>query len=222
MTPGRIQDPEGAKTAVVSFKTAAGAILAVQRQTYKIVSFRDNDNGRLIVDTSATIGGKRDMNKQGRRVILIYKAHMYTEASLDPERCTHKSDEQARRSWIQTHLRQIDQYEDIDDPVKDQQEDDTVEEANADTGQPARTKLPPTGSGAQTHTGGTSSVAAAGRISATRVHNTPMVTHLRFDTPKPPTIPIIDGGGTPTRTNPIELQNIFSSSTEQTQGTKAA
>ena len=45
MTSGRIQDPEGANTAVVSFKTAAGAILAVQRQTYKIVSFRDNDNG---------------------------------------------------------------------------------------------------------------------------------------------------------------------------------
>ena len=31
MTPGRIQDPEGAKTIVVTFKTAAGAILAVQR-----------------------------------------------------------------------------------------------------------------------------------------------------------------------------------------------
>ena len=31
MTPGRIQDPEGAKKFVVSFKTAAGAIIAVQR-----------------------------------------------------------------------------------------------------------------------------------------------------------------------------------------------
>ena len=29
MTPGRIQDSEGAKTVVVSFKTAAGSILAV-------------------------------------------------------------------------------------------------------------------------------------------------------------------------------------------------
>ena len=63
MTPGRIQDPEGAKTFVVSFKTAAGAILAVHRQTYKIVSFRDNNNGRLRVDTAATIGCKQDMNK---------------------------------------------------------------------------------------------------------------------------------------------------------------
>ena len=93
---------------MVSFKTAAGAILAVQRHTYKIVSFRDIDSGRLKVDTTATIGGKQDMSKQGRKIILIYKAHMYTETSLDPERCTHKSDEKARRSWLQTHLRQID------------------------------------------------------------------------------------------------------------------
>ncbi len=84
MTPGRIQDPEGAKTVVVSFKTAAGAILAVQRQTFKIVSFKDPNNGRLRVDTAATTGGKQDMNKQGLRVILIYKAHMYKEATLDP------------------------------------------------------------------------------------------------------------------------------------------
>ena len=108
MTAGRIQNPEGAKTIIVSFRTAAGAIFVVQLQTYKIVSLMDNDNGRLRVDTLATIGGKHDMNKQGRRVILIYKAHMYTEASLDLERCTHKSDEKDRRSWLHTHLRQID------------------------------------------------------------------------------------------------------------------
>jgi len=128
MTPGKIHDPEVAKTVVVSFKTAAGAILAVQRQTYKIVSFMDINIGRLIVDTAATTGGKQDMNKQGRRVILIYKVHMYKETTLDPERCSHKSYEKAMRNWLQTHLRQIDQYEDIDNPVIDQQEDDTMEE----------------------------------------------------------------------------------------------
>ena len=73
------------------------------------------------------------MNKQGRRVILIYKAHMYKEATLDPERCTYKSDEKARRNWLQTHTRQIDQYEDIASPVRDQKEDDAMEEADADT-----------------------------------------------------------------------------------------
>ncbi len=100
------------------------------------------------MDIAATIGGKQDMSKQGHRVILIYKAHIYTEVSLDPEKCTHKSDEKVRRSWIQTHLRQIDQYEDIASPDTDQQEDDTMEEADVDTEQPVRTKLPPSGSGA--------------------------------------------------------------------------
>ena len=103
MTPGRIQDPEGAKTVVVSFKTGAEAILARKRQAYMIVCFRDTDSGRLRMDTAATFRGKQDMHKQGRRVILIYKAHMYTEASLDPERCTHKSDENAMRAWLVTH-----------------------------------------------------------------------------------------------------------------------
>jgi hypothetical protein len=51
MTPGRIQDPEGAKAVVVSFKIAAGAILAVRRQPYKIACFEDIDIGRLRVDT---------------------------------------------------------------------------------------------------------------------------------------------------------------------------
>jgi len=37
MTPGRIQDPEGAKTFVLSLKSAAGEVIAVHRQTFKIV-----------------------------------------------------------------------------------------------------------------------------------------------------------------------------------------
>ncbi len=60
MTPGRIQDPEGAKIMVISFKTSPGATLAVQRQTYKIVCFRDATSGRLEVDLDATTGGKQN------------------------------------------------------------------------------------------------------------------------------------------------------------------
>jgi hypothetical protein len=204
MTPGRIQDPEGVKIVVVSFKTAAGAILAVQRQTYKIVCFRDSDNGRLRVDTIATIGGKQDMSKQGRRVILIYKAHIYTEASLDPERCTHKSDEKAKRSWKQTHLRQIDQYEDIASPDTEYQEDDAMEEAEGDTGQPDQTKLPPSGSGAQATTRGAADATATGSTAkaGASVHTTP--TRMSFGTPAPPIIPINRGAG-PT---PGNLNNV--------------
>jgi len=131
MPPGRIQNPGGAKTVVVSFKTAVGAKIAVQRQTLKIVCFRDMDNGRLRVDTVATIGGKHDMSKQGRRVILIYKSHMDNEATLDPKRCTHESDDKAKRAWPVTHIRQIDQYEDIHIPTGEQQKDDIMEEEEA-------------------------------------------------------------------------------------------
>jgi len=91
------------------------------------------DNGRLRVDTAATIGGKQDMSKQGRRVILIYKSHMCNEATLDPERCTHKSDEKAMRARLVAHIRQIDQYEDIHSLTGEQQEDDNMEEEEADT-----------------------------------------------------------------------------------------
>ena len=210
MTPGRIQDPEGAKTVVVSVKTAAGAILAVNRQTYKIVCFKDNDSGRLRVDTSATIGGKQDMNKQSRRVMLIYKAHMYTEVTLDPERCAHTSDEKAMRNWLQTHLRQIDQYEDIDSPARDQHEDDTMEEADAGTEQPDRIELPPNGSGAHAPTQG----AAAARVeggTATAGASQPIApTRLSFGTPEPPTIPNKSLGGTaPDNPNTVEHQNRF-------------
>ncbi len=96
MTPGRIQDPEGAKTAIISFKTAAGAIAVVHKQTFRIVCFRDAAKGRLRVDTAATAGGKEDSSKQGLRSILIYKSHMYKEATLDPERCSQKSYQKAR------------------------------------------------------------------------------------------------------------------------------
>jgi hypothetical protein len=153
MTPDRIQDPKGSKTIVVSFKTAAGAILAIQRQSYKIVCFRDMDNGRLRVDTTIKVGGWQDMHKQGQRIILIYKAHMYTEASLDPERCLHKSDEKAMRAWLVTHIRQIEQYEDISNPYRDQQEDDTMEEAEFGTEQYTLTMIPSNTSGQQPSTG---------------------------------------------------------------------
>ena len=108
---------------------------------------------------------------------------MYNEASLDPERCTHKSDEKARRAWLLTHIRQIDQYEDIISPTEEQQEDDIMDEEDADPGFLDRTEIPPGGSGAQIHTGGTSAAAAATRTAATEVPIPPVVTHLRFGTP---------------------------------------
>ena len=100
----------------MSFKTAAGAVATIHKQTYKIVCFGDAIGGRLRVDATATSGGKRDPDIQGRKSILIYKSYMYSEASLDPEKCTFKMDQKARNLWVSAHARQIGQFEDVSCP----------------------------------------------------------------------------------------------------------
>ena len=213
MTPGRIHDPEGAKTAIISFKTAAGAVSTIHRQTYKIVCFRDATGGRLRVDTAATTGGKQDPSKHGLRSILIYKLHMYKEASLDPKRCTQKSDHKAKNLWVANHIRQLGHYEDISSPTTHTQEEYMEEDNNmGDTGQgdplaPA-TEIPPGGSGAPP-TGAT--VAGATAADASAQGGTPPtgITRLRFGTPEPPTLPIREGGGSHTGNISVEHLNRF-------------
>jgi hypothetical protein len=130
MTTGRIQDPEGAKTTIISFKTAAGAVAAIHRQTYKIICFRDATRGRLRVDTAATTDGKHDSSKQGLRNILIYKSHMYKETTLDPERCSHKSDQKARNLWVANQIMNLGHYEDVSSPTNHTQEGNMEEDVN--------------------------------------------------------------------------------------------
>jgi len=151
MTPGRIQDPKGAKTVIISFKTTTGAIAAIHMQTYKIVCFRDSTAGRLRVDVAATAGGNQDSSKQGLRSILIYKSHMYTEASLDTKRCSHKSDQKTRNLWVANQIRQLGHYEDVSSPTIHTQEEYMEEDTNmGETGQgdpqTPSTKIPPGGS----------------------------------------------------------------------------
>ena len=100
ITPGRIQDHEGAKTIVVPFETASGAITTIQRQTLRFVCFNDIDSDMLMIDIAATAGGKKNTSLQERRVMLIYKTHMHPEASLNPEHSTPKSDAIAKNSWL--------------------------------------------------------------------------------------------------------------------------
>ena len=63
MTPGRIQDLEGAKTIVVSYKTTTRSAATISIQLFKIVCFAYLKSRKLIVDTDATMGGKQDPNK---------------------------------------------------------------------------------------------------------------------------------------------------------------
>ena len=96
---------------------AAGAVATIHKQTCKIVCFGDASCGRLRVDASATAGGKHDPNKQRHKSILTYKSYMFSEASLDQEKCTFKMDQKALNQWVSAHARHIWQFEDISNPL---------------------------------------------------------------------------------------------------------
>ena len=59
------------------------------------------------MDIAATTGRKQDPRKQYLRSILINKSYMYTEASLDPERCSYKSDKIAINLCVANQIRQL-------------------------------------------------------------------------------------------------------------------
>jgi len=111
MSTGRVQDPEGAKTIILSYKTAARAVAAIQRQNLKIVCFTDSHTGMLRVDNPATMGGKQDPSMQGKRMVLIYMTIMHSSSSLSPSQCTQRTDRNARQKWLITILQQMEQYQ---------------------------------------------------------------------------------------------------------------
>ena len=88
MSTRHIQDPEEARTIILSYKTSAGAASVISRQNMNIVCFADTHTGRLIVDKNAKLGGKQNKSMQGRRMILIYKTDMHSAPSLNPTQCT--------------------------------------------------------------------------------------------------------------------------------------
>jgi hypothetical protein len=154
MTPGRIQDLEGAKPVIILFKTIIGAVAALHKQTYKIVCFKNTSRGRLRVDAAATTVGKHDPAKQGRRIILIRRSHMYTEASLDQERCSLKADQQAKSKWVEDQVRQQGHFDDVSSPIINTLDEYMEEDIKiADTGREDHhaptANIPPSGSGAQ-------------------------------------------------------------------------
>jgi hypothetical protein len=132
---------------VISFKTAAGAILSVHRQTYKIVRFRDATSGGLKVDPDATAGGKQNPALQGTRVILIYKTHMHSEATLDPERCAFNTNVTTRGKWLIKQIQHLDQHEDCISPPHVMGGDEAMEEDAYQATEQGQNELPPSGSG---------------------------------------------------------------------------
>ena len=85
-----------------------------------------------------------------------------------------------------------------------------MEEDEADGGQPARTVLPPSGSGARTHTRSAQAPAVEDGTATGGAPPPPAPTRLRFGTPDPSILPVRSGGGTaPDNPNIEEHQNRF-------------
>ena len=93
---GRIQDPEGAKTVTMSFKTIVEAVLALAHQNINLICFADAHTGRLRVEVDAARGGKHDINAPRRRIVLKYMTNMHPGSTWNPELYTVKSDRNAR------------------------------------------------------------------------------------------------------------------------------
>ncbi len=54
MTLGRIQDPKGAKTIVVSYKTTPGATTTISRQHFKEICSAEPKTGGLTIEKDTT------------------------------------------------------------------------------------------------------------------------------------------------------------------------
>ena len=84
MSPGRVQDPEGAKSITLSYNSPAGAIAAIFKRKFLITCCTYHDTGCLSLD-HVLIAGIRAKARTGAKKILIYDSHIHPPLSdLDP------------------------------------------------------------------------------------------------------------------------------------------
>ena len=83
MSPGFIQDPEGAKHLVISYQIAAGAISTISRHRFPLMTYKDALTCRLNVDEKMTPGDLRNP-AEGSNKLLIYSANMHPRSILSP------------------------------------------------------------------------------------------------------------------------------------------
>jgi len=75
MSPGRIQDPEGAKHLVVSYQSTAGATTTIIRGRFPLMAYKDVLTGRLRVEERMTVGDLRNPT-EGSKKLLIYTTNI--------------------------------------------------------------------------------------------------------------------------------------------------
>ncbi len=112
MSPGRIEDPEGAKTVVVIFNTAAGAAASIIERRFLITCYTEADRGRLRLDaaltTSDILGARKRVEKN-----LIYDNIMHPLSSLDPINCGQGITPRERLTWATNTLKILEQLSSI-------------------------------------------------------------------------------------------------------------
>jgi len=82
MSPRRVQDPEGAKTRLLGYKTAAEAKSTIIKRMFQITCYTKPDSGRLRVNPALTAG-----IIGGAQKILIYDAYVHQQSDLDLVNC---------------------------------------------------------------------------------------------------------------------------------------
>ena len=82
MSPGHIQNPEGAKHLVISYQTAAGAIATISRHRFPLMTYKDVLTCKLKVEEKMTAGYLRNP-MEGSKKLLIYSANMHPRSILN-------------------------------------------------------------------------------------------------------------------------------------------
>ena len=112
MSPGRIRDPEGAKTIVVSFNTTAGAITTIVKRRFLITCCTETDTCRLKLNSALTAGDTGGA-KKGAKKILIYDSCMHPLSSSDPSKCGPGVTPRERLTWAINTLKLLEQIPSI-------------------------------------------------------------------------------------------------------------
>ena len=134
---------------------------------------------------------------------------------MDPQRCNFKVDQKAKNQWVANHARQIGQFENVNNPIiitRDEamEEDPLAEDTCIADRHKIQADLPPIGSKGRAHAKSTTTDTTTACTTTTEVTPPTVVTHLRFGTLEPSTIPLRARGGTsPHNNNTTEHHNMF-------------
>ena len=104
-----MQDPEGAKTAVISFNTSAGAVASVIKRMFLITCYTEADTGRLRLDPTLT-ARQNAGSHTGAKKILIYDTYPHPLSSLDPSICGPGTTPRDHNTWVINNLKVMDHF----------------------------------------------------------------------------------------------------------------